>query len=93
MISSGSLALPEGRNAGGNIPVDPATHHNQTVLFANSAWYTSYRITFPTLKDAAAANSMQIAEVQLLGTVIPEPGTLALLGLAGLAWLAPRRRA
>ena len=93
LISSGALALPEGRNPGGNIPIDPATHYNQTVLFANSAWYTAYRITFPTLKDATAANSMQIAEVQLLGTVIPEPSPLALLGLAGLAWLAPRRRA
>ena len=93
LISTGALALPDGRNAGGSIAIDPAVHFNQTVLFANSAWYTSYRITFPTLKDAAAANSMQIAELQLLGTVIPEPSTLALLGLAGLAWLAPRRRA
>ena len=31
--------------------------------------YRSYRVTFPTLKDAAAANSMQIGEVELLGQV------------------------
>ncbi len=94
LISQEVLALPEGRNPGSTAtPVDAATQFNQMVAFANSASYTTYRITFPTLKDAATANSMQIAEVQLLGVAIPEPSTLALLGLAGLAWLAQRRRA
>ena len=56
--------------------------------------YLSYRLTFPTLKDAGAANSMQIGEVELLGAVaesVPEPGTLALLAL-GIASAAYRRR-
>jgi hypothetical protein len=78
VISSGSLSLPATRNPGGAIPVNPTTHANQTVDFANTAVYTSYRVTFPTLKDAAAANSMQIAEVELLGAlVLPKTNVVA----------------
>lgn len=66
-ISSGALSLPFDRNGGGAIPINSATHFNQLVTFPNSAAFNSYRVTFPTLKNAAAANSMQIAEVELLG--------------------------
>lgn len=39
------------------------------------ASYKTYRLTFPTVANEASANSMQIAEVELLGTVVgsPEP--------------------
>jgi hypothetical protein len=96
-ISQGALALPTGRNMGGlppaGIPVDPAVHFNQLVSFANSTPYTSYRVTFPTLRNAGTANSMQIGEVELLGVAIPEPSTFVLAG-AGLVGLivALRRR-
>lgn len=92
LISSGDLSLPSGRNDG-FIPVGSLTNF-QEILFGNTVAYLSYRLTFPTLKDAANANSMQIAEVELLGEVansVPEPGTLALLGL-GIAGAAYRRR-
>ena len=69
-ISEGDLDLPEGRNPGGDMAVNPGLF-NQTLTFENATAYTSYRVTFPTVKDADAANSMQIAEVELLG--IPEP--------------------
>ncbi len=72
-ISSGPLALPSGRNAGGSGALDPNTSFNQVVQFGNLTAYTSYRVTFPTLKDAAAANSMQIAEVELLGSSASQP--------------------
>jgi hypothetical protein len=69
VISEGELALPDARNAGGAIAIDSSLV-NQEVLFENTAVYTSYRLTFPTLKDAAAANSMQIAEVEFLGEIV-----------------------
>ena len=52
-----------------------------------------YRVTFPTLKDAQAANSMQIAEVRMIGNV-PEPSSaaLVLLGVAGIVGRARRKR-
>jgi hypothetical protein len=77
LIDSGTLALPADRLAlGGMIAVN------------NSSVFSSYKMLFPTLNDAAMANSLQIAEVQFYG--VPEPLTISLLGLGGLALL--RRR-
>jgi len=95
-ISAGDLALPAGRNPGGlppaDIAIDPLVHFNQEVSFANATAYSSYRLTFPTLKDAALANSMQIAEVELLGRVIPEPSSIALVVGAAIGCGVMRRR-
>jgi hypothetical protein len=65
-ISEGTLNLPAARNAGGNALL--VGGNVQVVRFTNTTAYTSYRVVFPTLKDAATANSMQIAEVDLLGS-------------------------
>lgn len=54
LISSGNLNLPERRLAPGSV-----------VTFANTTSYTSYKVVFPTVKDAAGSNSMQIADFQL----------------------------
>jgi len=68
LISEGPLNLPSDRNPGGSfVPV-----FNQEISFSNTVAYISYRLTFPTLKDASAANSMQIGEVEFLGTA-PTP--------------------
>jgi hypothetical protein len=44
----------------------------EAVSFANTTSYASYRIVFPTVKDAAAANSMQIAGIQLFDSAVSE---------------------
>jgi hypothetical protein len=54
LIASGALTLPEARLTTGDL-----------VTFANAVSYTSFKIVFPTVKDATAANSMQIAGLQL----------------------------
>jgi hypothetical protein len=88
LVSSGALALPDSRNAGGGAVLDPL--NSQTVTFPNTSSYTSYLVLFPTVKNESA-NSMQIAEIQLDG-VVPEPATFGLAALGMGAALMRRRR-
>jgi hypothetical protein len=62
----------------------------EEIEFSNSTAYLSYMVDFPTVANAATANSMQIADIQLSGSV-PEPTAIALLGL-GVGLLGIRRR-
>lgn len=57
LIAEGDVTLPDTRD----------TVHTP-ISFTNSTAYTSYRVLFPTVKDAPNANSMQIAEVGLFET-------------------------
>jgi len=41
------------------------------ILFDNDVAYAHYQVLFPTVRNPGSANSMQIAEVELLGTVAP----------------------
>lgn len=66
-ISSGPLALTAARNVGGQ-PL-AATNVNQVVTFANHKAYTTYRFTVTNVKNNTAANSMQFAELELLGFI------------------------
>jgi hypothetical protein len=64
LISSGVLALPAERNTpGGATPLNNA--NSASASFANAATFPTYVVVFPSVKNPAAANSMQIAEVQL----------------------------
>jgi len=56
LIDSGSVSLPVARFTVGS-----------TVTVSNTVIYASYKMLFPTVKNAVAANSMQIAEVQFYG--------------------------
>ncbi|HEV57419.1 MAG TPA: PEP-CTERM sorting domain-containing protein [Phycisphaerales bacterium] len=77
LIDSGTLSLPDDRTTGPDHMV-----FGDMVSVDNDTFYTSYKMLFPTLKDAGA-NSMQIADIQFYG--IPEPTTLGLLGLGAVA--------
>ncbi len=55
LISSGAADLPVMREMDGPVYSFPA----------NTSSYSSFKIEFPTLRDAAAANSMQVADVNL----------------------------
>jgi hypothetical protein len=75
--------------------LDPSTDRgaeSPLAAFANTDGYTSYKILFTGLRDSATANSMQVAGIQLEGTLVPEPGTLGLAGAAALALVGRRRR-
>lgn len=76
LIASGSTGLD----------VDPG--RGVSVLsqtFAPVGAATSYRLIFPTIRDSATADSMQIGEVQLIGTAAPEPSATALLVLSAIS--------
>lgn len=78
----------------GAVPAFSGRFVDQELSFANSRPYTTYEVVFPTVFNSTANNSMQIGEVQLIGSAaVPEPGTFALLGLGVLPLLNRRRRA
>ena len=47
------------------------TKNATPITFDNSTAYAHYQLMFPTIRDAGSANSMQIAEVELLGVIAP----------------------
>jgi hypothetical protein len=81
LISEGSLSLPEARH----------TWDDEFIAVNSPANYSSYRLIFPTVKNATTANSMQIADIQFY-TAIPEPATASLVAIVGLALASATRR-
>src|SRR5204863_6476736 len=55
--------------ARGGIPDFTARFFTVEVAFTNTAAYAQYRLLFPTVRNAATANSVQISEVEFLGYV------------------------
>jgi hypothetical protein len=85
LISSGPLSLP------GDVTLDDGRGQTSVVPINASAAYQSYKIVFPTVKNAAGANSMQIANVQLFA--VPEPATAALAIASLIVGFGLRRKA
>jgi hypothetical protein len=68
-IAGGLLTLPVQRNAASG-PINDTNQVLQEVVFPNSIAYTSYQLTFTNVNnDSEASNGVQIAEVQLLGSL------------------------
>jgi len=82
LISSNLLTLPSGRNAGG-LALDPLTQNVWQVAFANTTTYSSYRLRFFNVKGNATATSMQLGEIELLGTVVAPPALSIGAGTGG----------
>jgi hypothetical protein len=53
----------------GTVPAFPDRFIRREFYFDNATAYTSYKVVFPTVANATTANSMQIADVELLGFV------------------------
>jgi len=53
--------------ASGSVKSTKERFHTETMAFYNSKSYTSYKIVFPSVADPTLANSMQVAEVSLIG--------------------------
>lgn len=70
---TGTLMLPTARGGTGSTPLDPMTQPLTEVDFANATVYKQYRVTIPYNIDPAGNALMQVAEVQLLGTLQPNP--------------------
>lgn len=83
LISSNSLALPSARNAAA-LALNPFTQASAEVLFANTTNYLNYRVTFNNVKNNTTANSMQLAEIELLGTFALPPVAITADGTGNL---------
>jgi len=66
LIASGSIA-----DFAGATPWSRLTKNSTPVAFPNENAYTYFQVLFPTVRDPSAANSMQIAEVELIGVSAP----------------------
>jgi hypothetical protein len=71
----------DGRNfveiSRGRIPNFSSRFVTVEVTFTNRAAYSYYRLLFPTIRNAASAVAVQIAEVEFLGRVGPAPPSFA----------------
>jgi hypothetical protein len=54
------------RIASNTVPAFSTRHFLQSIAFPHTNTFNVYRVLFPTVSNAATANSMQIAEVELL---------------------------
>lgn len=99
-ISSGDHSFGEGENwtliatgdtgLAGLVGAGNRLKQGPMVPIVNDVPYSSYKLVFTTIRDRGA-NSMQVADIQFFGTIIPEPATLVLLAGAAVACVRRRR--
>jgi len=72
-VIAGTLGLPTGRNGTGPTAVNPLTQSVVEMNFANSTGYRHYRVTITNNWERFRTPLMQVGEVELLGTLVPNP--------------------
>ena len=61
-------------------------------IFPGVGAFTNYRVIFPTVRNSATADSMQVGDVAIRGIAAPEPSILSLLGLSVPGLMGTRRK-
>jgi hypothetical protein len=70
----GTLMLPTGRDSGGTANLNGAfTNPCVEVDFANATSYKTYRVSITNSMEPVATPLMQVAEIQFVGSLIPNP--------------------
>jgi hypothetical protein len=69
----GTLMVPTGRDTGGAIAFSAFTNPCVEIDFANATAYRSYRITITNSMEPVATPLMQVSEIQLVGSLVPNP--------------------
>jgi hypothetical protein len=73
-VLKGTLILPTGRNnQNPSVALNPLSQNVTEVDFNNAAGYKQYRFTITNTFDRYRQASMQIGEIQLLGSLVPNP--------------------
>jgi hypothetical protein len=75
-IASNSISMPAARNLAVGTPVNPTTQFLAQDTFTNGIGYSTYRVTFLTVKDPTTAGTLQIGEIELLGVADAVPPLL-----------------
>ena len=81
VIAEGDLELPQKRNVNDGSVIGTNNSY-QEIHFDNESAFDSYRITFPRLRSGDA-ESLEIAEIELLGDVVTNDGLVADIDLDG----------
>lgn len=81
-IASGAVFLHTDRNGAG-AGLDPLNQVNREIRFDNHFGYATYRLTLTNVRNNAAANSLQVAEIELLGQAVVIPVLTASAGAGG----------
>jgi hypothetical protein len=71
LLPDTALSLPDDRNTSILAPIDPLQSAVQEIRFVNTQLYSSYRLTFNTVKQDTNTFFVSVGEVELLGTLFP----------------------
>jgi hypothetical protein len=72
-VLKGTLSLPTGRNGTGSTALNALSQNVLQVDFANATAYNSYRVLITNNYQSRVTGLMQVGEIELLGSLVPNP--------------------